>query len=102
MHSIIYSDDCAIVDILINLFSKVPNIWVVERHLSSLPLIRLMFFCGDRTFNLWKPGINIIQNQNARAVRGETDRGKDIKNLYEIILDSTNRMDNLRTGQDND
>mgnify|MGYP004542579549 FL=1 len=32
----------------------------------------------------------------------ETDRGKDIKNLYEIILASTNRMDNLRTGQDND
>ena len=28
-----------------------------------------MFFCGDRTFNLWKPGINIIQNQNARAVK---------------------------------
>lgn len=34
--------------------------------------------------------------------RGETDRRKDIKNLYEIILASTNRKDNLRTGQDND
>lgn len=34
--------------------------------------------------------------------RREKDRGKDIKNLYEIILASTNRMDNLRTGQDND
>ena len=34
--------------------------------------------------------------------KGETDRRKDIKNLHEIILASTNRMDNLRTGQDND
>ena len=33
---------------------------------------------------------------------GETDRSKAIKTLYEIILASTTRMDNLRTGQDND
>lgn len=55
---------------------------------------------------LWKEKIcffiQSIWTRTQEQLGSETDRGKDIKNLYEIILASTNRMDNLRTGQDND
>lgn len=41
-----------------------------------------------------------MSNQ-ARPEGGETDGREDTKNMYEIILASTNCMDTLCTGQDN-
>lgn len=58
------------------------------------------FYHNMKNISTNKQLVDKIRTQE--QLGGEKDRGKDIKNLYEIILASTNRMDNLCTGQDND